>query len=265
MGIVGLSGFRDYPGAIHISGITKRYGPEFGLAWSYGCREMFSIIAGDERSSEGEVTVDGKGPGRASPAEREGPAQARAAFRPDITVYENLAETLDSRGLTRRRSPGPWSPQSGLIWWTKRSSCWRPGRMWGCSIEALREHFRATVVCAITEPQEAISLRRRIAVMFEGAVEQVGDPHEILVDPQTLSVVAAAARSRPCRSGRGARRQGARAAGRDVRLRGRPAQPYPRAGRTAACSSTRVPMSRPALPRRSSPRHEAGSTDQYQA
>ena len=54
-------------------------------------------------------------------------------------------------------------------------------------------------------------------------------------------------------------RQGARPAVGDVRLRRRPAQPRPRAGRATACSSTRTPRFRRTSPRRSSPRRAASS------
>lgn len=240
MGIVGLVGTGDYPADIHVHRVTKRYsngieavknvsldirpGECMALVGPQGAGKttLLSIIAGDESASAGEVTIDGKALGEHFSTESEGPARVRPVFRPDITVYENLAETLKSRGLGRRRIarairsaaetlgiedlleryPRNLSPvQKDRVLFAKvmvtPATAYlvdRPRLFPGTeadverSIEALRGYRRATVVCATTEPQEAISLGGRIAVMYQGSVEQVGDARTILDDPHNLNV-----------------------------------------------------------------------------
>lgn len=240
MEIIGFVGIGAEPGSIHVAGLKKRYanGIEALKNVSFDVRPgdsltllgpadsgnsvLLSILAGDERASEGEVMVGGKVPGEIPSTEREGLSAPRAALRPGITVYENLAQSLDFRGVMRRqiaraiklvaealdiedlleRYPGNLSSaeqdriqiakivvtpaQAYLVDGTKKLP--EPLADVGRSIEALREHRGATVVSATTDPQEAIMLGGRIAFMNQGVMEQVGTPDDIFQDPQNLNV-----------------------------------------------------------------------------
>lgn len=239
MGIVGLIGVGGEPADIRVRGVTKWYpdGTEAVKNVSFdiqpgeclalvgptgaGKSTLLSIIAGDEPASAGQVTIGGKPPDELPSTERQGLVRAQTAFRPDVTVHENLAGTLASLGLGRRqaaraiqsaaeslgiqdllrRYPRDLSPEQrerallAKVMVTPASAYLVDPTLSGTTgegvegpVEALREQRRATVVFATTEPQEAISLGGRIAVMYDGWVEQVGEARAILDDPHTLNV-----------------------------------------------------------------------------
>jgi multiple sugar transport system ATP-binding protein len=186
-----------------------------------GKSTLLSIIAGDQPASAGLVTIGGEPPDELPSAERQGLVRVQAEFRPDVTVRENLADALASLGMGRRRitraiqsaaeslgiqdllgryprdlSPGQQerallakvmvTPASAYL--VDPTLSGPTGAGVEGPVEALREQRRATVVYATTEPQEAISLGGRMAVMYDGSVEQVGEARVILDDPHTLNV-----------------------------------------------------------------------------
>ena len=198
-----------------------RPGERLGLVGPSGAGKttLLSIIAGDEQASAGEVTVDGKAPREFPPPEREGPVQAVTTFAGSLgfKVYEYLAEALDSRNVERREiDRAIWSAARALgieelmdhhlrtLSHTEREmvqaakAVVTPARAYLVDgLDPVRvadlgqvtgEQRPPTVVYATTEPQEAVRLDGRIAVMFQGTVEQVGDAHAVLDDPRTLNV-----------------------------------------------------------------------------
>ena len=188
---------------------------------SAGKSTLLSIIAGNESVSVGEVSINGHSLTELPSKERDDPTLLRDDLHPDLTVYENLSRTPRPRTFNRIRTaraikrisrslgiqavldrhPVDLSPpeRATVILAKAMVSSARAYLVDQAKplleeggvqryMAARKERRPPTLVCAMTDPQEAIDFGDRVAVMYAGTLQQVGEPSAILNDPQTLNV-----------------------------------------------------------------------------
>src|SRR5262249_8559375 len=175
--------------------------------------------------SRGEIFVDGRPVARLPPQKRDlGMVFQSYAVFPHLTVAENVAFPLEVRRLSRaevgrrvgealelvrlggyeRRLPrqlsGGAQPRGALA----RALVFRPRVLlmdgplgaldkklrahMQLELKHLQRHLHVTVVYVTHDQDEALTMSDRVAVMREGAIEQVGTPAELYETPRNRFV-----------------------------------------------------------------------------
>jgi multiple sugar transport system ATP-binding protein len=192
-----------------------------------GCGKTTTLrmIAGLESITDGEVLLDGKRVNGLSPRQRNVAMSFQFyALYPSLTVAENLAFPLHSEGLSKKeidkrvgqvcdtlqlhkilnRTPGQLAEGEKQRVAVGRSIIRNPTcflfdeplsrldvqlreEMRGEIKEVLQDLSKPTVI--VTHDQlEALTMADRIAVMQDGAIEQVDTPHNVFTNPSNLFV-----------------------------------------------------------------------------
>ncbi len=192
-----------------------------------GCGKstLLSVVAGLEAPSSGAILIDGRTVNALSPRERDVAMVFQSyALYPHLTVRRNLAFPLEVARLGRReiearvkevaalleieplldRHPAALSGGQRQRVALGRALVRRP-RVFlldeplsnldaalrvsvRAELKKLHERLRATFVYVTHDQAEAMTLADRIAVLRDGAVEQVGTPREIYAAPATTFV-----------------------------------------------------------------------------
>jgi multiple sugar transport system ATP-binding protein len=192
-----------------------------------GCGKstLLSIVAGLEEPTRGAVRIDGEVVNALSPRERDVAMVFQSyALYPHLTVRRNLAFPLEVARLGRREIEGRVEEVASLLGLGALLER-RPGQLSGgqrqrvalgralvrrptlflldeplsnldaalragvrAELKKLHERLGATFVYVTHDQAEAMTLADRIAVLRDGAVEQVGTPREIYGAPATAFV-----------------------------------------------------------------------------
>jgi multiple sugar transport system ATP-binding protein len=192
-----------------------------------GCGKstLLSIVAGLEAPSAGEVRIDGRTVTALSPRERDVAMVFQSyALYPHMSVRRNLAFPLEVARAGRREIAGRVAEVSALLGLDALLER-RPGELSGgqrqrvalgralvrrpklflldeplsnldaalrisvrAELKKLHQRLGATFVYVTHDQAEAMTLADRIAVLRDGALEQVGTPREIYGAPATAFV-----------------------------------------------------------------------------
>jgi multiple sugar transport system ATP-binding protein len=192
-----------------------------------GCGKstLLSIVAGLEAPTSGEVRIDGRVVNALSPRERDVAMVFQSyALYPHMTVRRNLAFPLEVAGRGRAEITARVAEVAGLLGLEALLDR-RPGELSGgqrqrvalgralvrrpkvflldeplsnldaalragvrAELKKLHERLGATFVYVTHDQAEAMTLADRIAVLNDGALEQVGTPREIYGAPGTAFV-----------------------------------------------------------------------------
>jgi multiple sugar transport system ATP-binding protein len=192
-----------------------------------GCGKstLLSIVAGLEAPTSGEVWIDGRAVNALSPRERDVAMVFQSyALYPHMTVRRNLAFPLEVARAGRAEIAARVAEVSGLLGLEALLER-RPGELSGgqrqrvalgralvrrprvflldeplsnldaalragvrAELKKLHERLAATFVYVTHDQAEAMTLADRIAVLNDGALEQVGTPREIYGAPATAFV-----------------------------------------------------------------------------
>jgi multiple sugar transport system ATP-binding protein len=192
-----------------------------------GCGKstLLSIVAGLEAPTSGEVRIDGRPVNALSPRERDVAMVFQSyALYPHMTVRRNLAFPLEVARLGRREIDARVEEVSALLGLDPLLAR-RPGELSGgqrqrvalgralvrrpklflldeplsnldaalrisvrAELKKLHQRLGATFVYVTHDQAEAMTLADRIAVLRDGALEQLGTPREIYGAPATAFV-----------------------------------------------------------------------------
>jgi iron(III) transport system ATP-binding protein len=190
-----------------------------------GKSTLLRVIAGIERPSAGQVLIDGvevAGPSRfVHPEDRAvGMVFQDFALFPHLTVAQNVAfglrgarpralndvvqALLERVGLTRYANAYPHTLSGGERQRVALARALAPGprillmdEPFSSLDSRLRDHVRqqtmdvlrqtqTTTIVVTHEPDEAMRIADRIALLREGQIEQIGTPQELYTRPRTL-------------------------------------------------------------------------------
>ncbi|QPB24301.1 ATP-binding cassette domain-containing protein [Rhizobium sp. 007] len=197
------------------------------LLGSSGCGKTttLNMVAGLEDCSSGDILLDGKRINELSPVQRDAAMVFQNyALYPHMTVSQNIGFTLKMRGLDRpeiakrvavvaealelghvlQRLPGQLSGGQQQRVAIGRAIVREP-RLFlfdepfsnldaslrvktRAEIKQLHERLGVTSIFVTHDQEEALSISDRIAVMYQGRVEQFGSPDEIYLQPRTRYV-----------------------------------------------------------------------------
>ncbi|UXN57661.1 ABC transporter ATP-binding protein [Phyllobacterium zundukense] len=197
------------------------------LLGSSGCGKTttLNMVAGLEDCSSGDILLDGKRINELSPVQRDAAMVFQNyALYPHMTVAQNIGFTLKMRGLDRseidrrvavvaealelghvlQRLPGQLSGGQQQRVAIGRAIVREP-RLFlfdepfsnldaslrvktRAEIKQLHERLGVTSIFVTHDQEEALSISDRIAVMYQGRVEQFGSPDEIYLQPRTRYV-----------------------------------------------------------------------------
>ncbi|HSD20833.1 MAG TPA: ABC transporter ATP-binding protein [Anaeromyxobacter sp.] len=192
-----------------------------------GCGKstLLSLVAGLDAPTSGVIRIDGRVVNELSPRERDVAMVFQSyALYPHMTVRKNLGFPLDVAGLPRREIAGRVEEVAALLGLAPLLER-RPAALSGgerqrvalgralvrrpkvflldeplsnldaalrlgvrAELKKLHERLGATFVYVTHDQAEAMTLADRIAVLRNGALEQVGTPREIYGDPATAFV-----------------------------------------------------------------------------
>jgi multiple sugar transport system ATP-binding protein len=197
-------------------------GEFFTFVGPSGCGKstLLNIIAGLEQPTGGSIRFDGSPVERFSPKERDVAMVFQSyALYPHLSVYENLAFPLRMRKKGKEEIDGEVCRVAGLLGLDGLLSR-KPKQLSGgqrqrvalgraiirrprvflmdeplsnldallrvemrAELKKLHRELKITTVYVTHDQAEALSLSDRIAVLYQGAIQQCGTPHEVYLEP----------------------------------------------------------------------------------
>src|SRR5450432_1858945 len=211
-----------HPAAVDNIDLSVASGEFFSLLGPSGCGKTTTLrlIAGFEQPTAGQILLDGVDVSAVPPHKRNVNTvfQSYALF-PFLTVFDNVAFGLRNKGISNPQIASRVGQALELVKLGSFSSR-RPGQLSGgqqqrvalaralvlqpsvllldeplgaldaklrrslkVELKALQEQVGITFLYVTHDQEEALTMSDRLAVMREGKIVQIGDPHEIYEEP----------------------------------------------------------------------------------